>query len=113
MEGAHREHKAEHPHGKHGGGEHHAAMVRDFRKRFIVSMALTPPVILLSPMIQMLLGIAVPVLSRLKPCAVRLVNCDIPVWWVSVSCRFCQGDAEQNPRHDDACRRRNHRCLHL
>ena len=58
MKHAHQEHKAKHTlHQEHKGENHHAAMVRDFRKRFIVSMLLTPPVILLSPMIQTLLGL--------------------------------------------------------
>jgi Cu2+-exporting ATPase len=39
-------------------GDHHAHMVRDFRKRFFVSLALTFPVLLLSPMIQRFLGLA-------------------------------------------------------
>src|SRR5690606_440261 len=36
--------------------DHHAGMIRDFRLRFIVSLALTVPVLLLSPMIQGWLG---------------------------------------------------------
>lgn len=68
-----------HDHGKHGhhtahggtiaaagsthaahaghGGHDHAAMVADFRRRFWITLLLTPPVLLLSPMIQHLLGI--------------------------------------------------------
>lgn len=38
-------------HGGHGGHDH-GEMVADFRKRFWVSLVLTPPVLLLSPMIQ-------------------------------------------------------------
>jgi len=38
----------------HGG--HHASMVKDFQKRFIVSMILTLPVLILSPMTQEILG---------------------------------------------------------
>ncbi|HEU65088.1 MAG TPA: heavy metal translocating P-type ATPase, partial [Chloroflexi bacterium] len=37
---------------------HHAHMVADFRRRFWVSLAVTVPVLLLSPFIQELLGIA-------------------------------------------------------
>ena len=44
-------------HAGHGGHDH-AAMVADFRRRFWVTLVLTPPVLLLSPMIQHLLGIA-------------------------------------------------------
>ncbi len=44
-------------HAGHGGHDH-SAMVADFRKRFWVTLILTPPVLLLSPMIQHWLGIA-------------------------------------------------------
>ncbi|MDP2357019.1 MAG: heavy metal translocating P-type ATPase [Beijerinckiaceae bacterium] len=44
-------------HASHGGHDH-AAMVADFRRRFWVTLILTPPVLLLSPMIQHLLGIS-------------------------------------------------------
>ncbi|MDF2119266.1 HAD-IC family P-type ATPase [Roseiarcaceae bacterium H3SJ34-1] len=43
-------------HAEHGGHDH-SAMVADFRKRFWVTLALTPPVLLLSPMIQHWLGV--------------------------------------------------------
>jgi len=42
----------------HGHQDHHARMVADFRKRFWVSLVITVPVLLLSPLIQGLLGIA-------------------------------------------------------
>lgn len=44
-------------HAGHGGHDH-AAMVADFRRRFWVALILTPPVLLLSPMIQHWLGLA-------------------------------------------------------
>jgi len=45
-------------HGAHGGHEeHHEMMVRDFRTRFWVSLGLTIPMLILSPMIQEWLGI--------------------------------------------------------
>ena len=37
---------------RHGGHDHHAMMIDDFKKRFYVVLALTVPVIFLSPMIQ-------------------------------------------------------------
>ena len=40
------------------GGHNHAAMVTDFRRRFWITLLLTPPVLLLSPMVQHALGIA-------------------------------------------------------
>ncbi len=39
------------------GGDHHDHMVADFRRRFWVALALTVPIILLSPLIQGVLGI--------------------------------------------------------
>lgn len=56
-----------HDHGNHTGGshkgeeghhDHHAHMVADFRKRFWISLALTVPILVLSPLIQSLLGFA-------------------------------------------------------
>ncbi len=55
----HKEHTAgkEHQgHGGHHGGDHHAHMVADFRKRFWISLAATLPILVLSPMIQAFLG---------------------------------------------------------
>jgi Cu2+-exporting ATPase len=39
-----------------GGGDHHAHMVADFRKRFWISLIVTIPILFLSPMIQSFLG---------------------------------------------------------
>lgn len=46
-------------HGGHGGhgGHDHSAMVADFRKRFWISLVISIPVILLSPMIQDIFGL--------------------------------------------------------
>jgi Cu2+-exporting ATPase len=41
----------------HSGHDHHAMMIDDFRRRFWVTLILTAPVMLLSPMIQHWLGI--------------------------------------------------------
>ena len=41
----------------HGGHDHHAMMIADFRKRFWVVLVLTAPVMALSPMIRHWLGI--------------------------------------------------------
>ncbi len=43
----------------HTGHDHHAMMIGDFRKRFIVSFVLTIPVLLLSQMIQHWLGLEI------------------------------------------------------
>ena len=56
------EHRDNHGHGRHAshsghGGHDHAAMVDDFRRRFWVSLALSLPVVGLSPMIQAWLGL--------------------------------------------------------
>ncbi|MEJ2637746.1 MAG: heavy metal translocating P-type ATPase, partial [Calditrichia bacterium] len=53
--GEHHDHEGHAAHGNHGG--HHAHMVADFRKRFWVSVALSIPILLLSPMIQRFLGL--------------------------------------------------------
>ena len=47
------------PAGDHAGhdGHDHEAMIADFRRRFWVSLALTVPILLLSPMIQRFLGV--------------------------------------------------------
>jgi Cu2+-exporting ATPase len=38
-------------------GSHHEMMAQDFRRRFIVSIILTPPIVLLSPLVRTLLGL--------------------------------------------------------
>jgi len=44
--------------GKHEGHhDHHAMMVEDFKKRFWISLVLTVPILVLSPMIQQFLGL--------------------------------------------------------
>jgi Cu2+-exporting ATPase len=45
-------------HGPHEGGHaaHHEHMVEDFRRRFWISLAATVPIVILSPMIQHMLG---------------------------------------------------------
>ncbi|MFO7985709.1 MAG: copper-translocating P-type ATPase, partial [Desulfatiglandaceae bacterium] len=44
-------------HQGHQDGDHHAHMVADFRKRFWISLGLTVPMLVLSPMIQSFLGL--------------------------------------------------------
>lgn len=57
------QHHKDHDHNGHGHSshedhqDHHAHMIEDFRKRFWVSLILTIPVLLLSPMIQGWLGV--------------------------------------------------------
>ena len=49
-----------HHHSKHEGhdhNDHHRMMIKDFKKRFWVSLGLTVPVLALAPMIQSFLGI--------------------------------------------------------
>ncbi|MFX1541344.1 MAG: heavy metal translocating P-type ATPase [Promethearchaeota archaeon] len=55
----HSQHHKAMKHDAHEGSSHHAMMIRDFRKRFIFSMILTVPIVLLSPLIQTLLGLTV------------------------------------------------------
>lgn len=51
---AHRGHEKKKGHNHH---DHHAHMVADFRKRFWISLIITIPVLILSPMIQRLIGL--------------------------------------------------------
>jgi Cu2+-exporting ATPase len=41
----------------HAGPDHHARMAADFRKRFWISLVLTLPILILSPMLQTLVGL--------------------------------------------------------
>ena len=52
----HDNHKDSKSHGDHKGGDHHAHMVADFKKRFWISLVVTVPILTLSPMIQSFLG---------------------------------------------------------
>ena len=47
-----------HDHDEHDHHAHHAAMVEDFRRRFFVSLAVSIPILALSPLIQDWLGVA-------------------------------------------------------
>lgn len=55
---SHKNHTMHEGHDNHDHHDHHAHMVHDFRKRFWISIILTVPILLLSPMIQQFLGIA-------------------------------------------------------
>ncbi|MBR9691572.1 copper-translocating P-type ATPase [Candidatus Woesearchaeota archaeon] len=44
---------------KHSHHDHHAMMVKDFKKRFFVSVVLTIPILLLSPLIQKFAGFTI------------------------------------------------------
>ncbi len=55
-------HHGQHAHGMnepmgHAGHDHHKMMIEDFKKRFYITLVLTVPIMLLSPMIQHWLGI--------------------------------------------------------
>lgn len=52
---SHTEHSGHAGHGEHGH-DHHRMMIRDFKRRFWVSLVLTIPVLVLSPMIQGILN---------------------------------------------------------
>jgi P-type Cu2+ transporter len=55
-----KEHASEHQdHQKSGHREHHAHMAEDFKKRFRICLVLTVPVLVMSPMIQSLIGIEI------------------------------------------------------
>jgi Cu2+-exporting ATPase len=56
----HQEHEHEHHdhgHEHHNHHDHHAHMVKDFKKRFWISLIFTIPVLVLSPLVQKLLGV--------------------------------------------------------
>ena len=53
----HKEHIAHAEHKHHDHHEHHAHMVADFKRRFWVSLIFTVPILILSPMIQRLVGL--------------------------------------------------------
>jgi thioredoxin reductase len=53
----HDHHKMDSEHKMHDHHDHHAHMVEDFKRRFWVCVGLTLPILLLSPMIQDLLGV--------------------------------------------------------
>lgn len=57
MHGGHENHKDHGGHAHHDHNEHHRIMIKDFRKRFWVSLAISIPVLALSPMIQGFLGV--------------------------------------------------------
>lgn len=48
---------SDHPDEHKGHGNHHAHMAADFRNRFWISLALTLPILVLSPMLQRLIGL--------------------------------------------------------
>ncbi len=52
----HSEHEGHGEHGHHDHSEHHRQMIADFRRRFWVSLALTLPILVLSPTLQGWLG---------------------------------------------------------
>ncbi len=54
---AHLQHAGSIPPGRHDHPDHHAHMAADFRKRFWISLALTLPILLLSPLLQKLVGL--------------------------------------------------------
>jgi Cu2+-exporting ATPase len=58
LEHQHKEdHHKKHNHDGHEHSEHHGHMVGDFKKRFWISLIITVPILLLTPMIQEFLGI--------------------------------------------------------
>ena len=48
-----------HENGNHDHTEHHKQMIADFRKRFWISLVLTIPILVLSPLIQQIIGYAI------------------------------------------------------
>lgn len=50
-------HNHNHSMNKNEGHDHHQMMVEDFKKRFLISLILTIPILILSPMIQMFMNL--------------------------------------------------------
>jgi len=57
MNGGEHNHNMHTAHKHHDHYEHYAHMVQDFKRRFWVSLILTVPILILSPMIQRLVGL--------------------------------------------------------
>lgn len=54
----HHDHDSHQGHDQHGHGHHdHGDMVSDFKKRFFISLIVTIPILILSPMIQSFIGV--------------------------------------------------------
>lgn len=53
----HSNNKPQLEHDNEGHHDHHAMMVKDFKQRFFISLIITVPILLLSPMIQMFIGV--------------------------------------------------------
>lgn len=56
----HHEHGSMQGHSENGHANHHEHMVRDFQRRFFVSLVLTLPIVWLSPMLRGLIGLGEP-----------------------------------------------------
>ncbi len=50
-------HAKQNNHDKHNHSEHHGHMIEDFKKRFWISLVITIPILLLSPLVQHFLGL--------------------------------------------------------
>ena len=50
-------------HEHHDHSEHHRMMIRDFRRRFFISLVVTLPILVLSPLVQEILGFSVQVIG--------------------------------------------------
>lgn len=56
----HGEHKKHSMHTDHTGANHHEMMIKDYRKRFFISILLTIPILMLDPALQGLFGLEFP-----------------------------------------------------
>ena len=96
--------------GDHAGqdGHDHEAMIADFRRRFWVSLALTVPILLLSPMIQRFLGLdeTARVPGR-RLCPVRPRERRLFLGRLAVPQRHRPGADGAASRHDDPDRARD------
>ena len=98
----------------HAGSDHHAHMAADFRKRFWISLVLTLPILVLSPLLQTLVGLRET--TRFPGDIYVLFGLSSAVFWYGGG-PFLKGFVEEPKipaaRHDDAGRSRHHDRLSL
>ena len=98
----------------HAGHDHHAHMAADFRKRFWISLVLTLPILVLSPMLQTLVGLREAI--RFPGDIYVLFGLSSAVFWYGgwpFLKGFVRGTQIPPARNDDAGRRRHHHRLSL
>ena len=81
----------------HDHSVHHKHMIADFRKRFRISLLITIPILLISPMIQRFLN-----LKRRYLCSLPVINFCFLLWRLSFSERFSWWTKTETTGNDDS-----------